>query len=196
MFREQVVSNTVVFDNVNFVAPLGTTNIYVKVITDLVGNNANGTTMGDVTLTLSALNVDGDASNAAVNPTYDVVAATSTSPSYAFDVISVHLSDIQLVSSYSTFSVSSSTANGSGTNLAIIKVTANTWNNTDITDNSALDLVLQSLALTNSAPTVATNLTMKRIDISNGTEFAGTVAGNVVTFDVDAQLPIDYEISK
>lgn len=174
LFREQVVSNVVSFDNVNFVVPLGTTNLYVKIISDTVGNNANGTTMQDVQLTFSAQNVKGDSSNVDVTPTYDGVGMSLTS--YAFDVISVHLSDIQLVSSYSTYSVPTTTSNGSGTNLAIVKITANTWNNTDLDDNSALDLVLQTLSVTNSATSVATNLTLKRIDISNGTEFTGTVA--------------------
>lgn len=194
LFRELVTSNEIVFDNVNFIVPLGTTNIYVKVITDLIGSNENGMTMSDVAFTLIANGVVGVTSNEDITPSYD--GGNTTLSSYPFDVISVHLSAIDLVSNFSSYSIPSSTSNSLGVNLAILKITTDDWDNTDIDDNSSLDLVLQTVEVTNSTPSVATNLTMKRIDVSNWTELAGSLIGDLTVFDLSYLSPLDNEISK
>ncbi|MDP2670535.1 MAG: hypothetical protein Q8O99_06605 [bacterium] len=195
--REFVSTTPVTFDNVNLNIDEGSTMVYVKVVADLIGKSQNGETIADVAFRLAAANVKGAGSSDDIVATYDDTGATLSG--YAFDVIPVHMSDIALVSSYSSYTVPATANNGTEQNLAIVKVTANTWDNTDLDDNSALKLVLSGLAIYNTNTNVVSgsSLTLKRIDISNGTEMVGIVSSNTVTFNLAASgATIDKEITK
>lgn len=135
--------------------------------------------MGEVTVTMDAINVDGADSGDDITPTI------GAGNSYAFDVIPVHVSNLEFVSSYAGYNVTTSYNSATtDSNLAILKVTTNTWANTDSDSPDVLDLVLSGVNFT--YPGAVTNVTLKRIDIANGVEQTAT-AGSVVynTTDVN-----------
>jgi len=166
LYRESVSTTPVLFDNINFEIPQGTTTIFFKVVADLIGEGANGSEMDEVTVTLDALNVDGSESGDDITPTI------GAGNSYAFDVVPVRISDLAFVTSYGGYSVIT-TYNSATTDskLAILKVTTDTWANTAIATPDVLDLVLDTVNFT--LPAGVTNVTLQRIDISNGTEENG-----------------------
>lgn len=97
-------------------------------------------------------------------------------------MVPVSISDIEFVNSYgSTQKDSELVANST---VAILKVTADTWSNTDAAGGD-LDLKLHNLVLDES---LGTNTTVASYEIEkiNGSEsaIAGTVAGGQVTFNV------------
>jgi hypothetical protein len=56
--REPVTARTVTFDNIDYVAPEGNSNIYAKVVTRKIGKNSAGVQTADITLTLQATDVE------------------------------------------------------------------------------------------------------------------------------------------
>lgn len=163
ILRESVSSSTqVAFEDINWEIPEGTTTILVKVVADFIGSNANGAEMANVTLSLDADNVDGADSGDPITP-------TPSGQSYAFDVIPVHISNVEFVSSYGGYNVTTTyNSNTTDSVLAILKVTTNSWSNTELATNTILDAVLDTIQFT--YPATVTNVTLERVDISNGAQ--------------------------
>lgn len=201
LFREVINTTNVAspleidMNNINLVIDEGSTNIYVKVVTEPIGDNQNGDEVVDATFSLEVAEVDGVDSGDDVAVTYD--AAGQTLPSLEFDVIPVRISDVEMVTSYgSNYSVDT---NVSGTQtdiyLGIIKVTADTWANTNNTDGSELNILMDTIRVESTAPAaLVTNYSIERVDISNGTEIPGVDTAGIVEFPLTTGTTSDREI--
>jgi hypothetical protein len=62
--RETVSSsNTVTFDNINYVVKEGSETVYVKVVSRKIGKDSSGVQSNDMQLSLSVTDADGNESN-------------------------------------------------------------------------------------------------------------------------------------
>ena len=175
--RQIVTSDTVTFNNIDYVVPEGSSNIYVKVVTHKIGKDEAWTQTADLELKLTVIDAEGDSS------AKTIVMPAQTAASNKFSVVPVRISSVAFVSSYGWETVSSSLTNGSNT-LGIIAVTTDSSNNTNSTDGSALKTELESMKVTistdapydlsnNTAATDFTNLTIEKI---NGTNWSKSIA--------------------
>lgn len=190
--RQPVTSDTVAFDNVNYVVAEGNTNIYVKLVTRKIGKDSAGVQTADITLKVQATDVEGNASGKAVTAGNGVAAATSVS--LAFAVVPVKVSAISFVSSFGGETVASTLTNGENT-VGIIAVTTDSSTNTK-TDGTSLKTELESMALTvntdapwdglaDTAAADFTNITVKKIN--------GTVSAKTVTKKADGTTALVEE---
>lgn len=171
--RESVSTTPVVFDDINLVIPEGSMNVYVKVVADLIGKSQNGQQMADATLALQTLDVEGDDSG-------ETVANTTTAASFAFDVIPVHLSNIAI----SDVGAIGNTQLSNGSNIiGTIEITANSWNNTNITTNGDIEAVLSGLTFTvDDQSAIVTAIRIERMDITTSDKICNVSLAGVVNF--------------
>lgn len=178
------------FNDFDRVISKGSKNLYFKVTTQKYGQNQPGI---DFSNGISfALNVSTDGAEG-VSSNQDITSPIATSYSLPFYVFPIRISNVAFVTSYAGSTVSTSTAPGSNVNLAIIKVTADNWMNTDTTDGSALNMLIDTIEVVNNSNYVS-NLTLRRIDISNGTDVSGVGTTGDVSFDLTSASTVDREI--
>jgi hypothetical protein len=157
--RESVVADTIVeFDNANLLVAQGTNTYYVKVVTNGIGYNFDGEETDDVTLSFEATEARGNQSG------QDVALPGATADSLAFRVIPVHISNVALTND----GAGSSLVEGDNI-IGNIELTANTWTNTDTTDGSDLDILLDTLGFNLALGGVTLNGgTVERLDVTAG----------------------------
>jgi len=178
------------FNDFNKVIPQGTKNLYFKVVTQKYGQNFPGIdylTGISFSLDIATTDAQGVSSNA------DISTAIDTDDSLAMFVFPIRVSDISFVTSYGSRSVTTPTSPGSGLNLAIIKVTADNWSNTDSSDGSLLSMLINKIKVKNSSSYVS-NLTMERIDISNGTVLTASGVGTTAIFHLTSGSTTDRQV--
>jgi len=109
--RKTVTSDTLTFDNVNFVVEEGSENIYVKVVTTKQGKDEAGTQTADYKLAFAVTDAEGAASYKTVSSIdHDSVTGgtqTVTADSNKFSVNPVKVSAVSFVNSYNGTSVAS-----------------------------------------------------------------------------------------
>lgn len=187
---ETVSSNVVEFNNIDLVIEEGSQFVFVKVVTDIIGDNENGAVVSDVTFALSLDNVDGVDSGdevSGLNLEYegvDSTVASSTNSSLEFSVVPVKFSNAEFVTSAASTSVDTSTTNGNDVNLAILNLTADSWDNTDRGDGSDLEAVVKTLRFETSNTTDVSNYEIRRIGNGSTDYISGTLVGNVVEFNL------------
>jgi len=194
LFREVVNTSSTAspleldMNNINLVIDEGSTNIYVKIVTEPIGDNQNGAVVLDATVALEVNEVDGvDSGDDAVVTYEGNVSATQSNDSLVFDVVPVRIADVEMVTAYgSAYSVDTEVSGvQNDIYLGIVKVTADTWANTNNVDWSELNILMDSISVESTAPVgLITNYSIERVDVSNGTEVVGTDTAGVVTFDI------------
>lgn len=168
--RQIVTSDSVKFNNVNYVSEEGSSNVYVKVVTHKIGKDEAGSLVNDLTLALKIT----DAEGAESTKTVAGLPLTSAN-SLAFSVIPVKVSNITFVASNGGESVSSTLTNGENT-LGIIAITTDASSNTNTSDGSTLKTLLKSLKVTlNTDTTYGTDLTAITVQKVGGVTSATSV---------------------
>jgi len=195
--RQIVTSDTVTFNNIDYVATEGSSNIYVKVITHKIGKDESGSLISDLVLKLTVTDAEGASSAKTINM------PAQTAASNKFSVVPVRISAVSFVNTYGGETVSSSLTNGSNT-LGIIAVTTDSSDNTNSTDGSALKTELESMKVTistdapydksnNTAATDFTNLTVEKINGTNWVQPITEQADGTTALAEDA-IPTDMNI--
>jgi len=141
--RETVVSGseTVTFDNANFVVGEGTSNIYVKVITHKQGKDQAGQQTADLAFTLTVTDAEWDASGK------DVTLPTVTGSSKNFSVNSTRISAISFVSQQGSVKIADKLAHNTSQIVAILAITTDSSVNTDPADGGNLKTVLDLIEI-------------------------------------------------
>lgn len=204
--RETVTSSTVSFDNTNFVVAEGTSNVYVKVVTNKIGKDQAWRQSADITLDLVVQDAEGNSSNKTLSDwDNDWVANTSDGTeaqeivynsdadsyfdeaggvdvdsweSLAFAVVPTRISNVSFVSEANGVTRATKLNNGSN-NVAIIAITTDSSTNTNV-NGGTLKTNLKTVKLNVSKLTSAagTAISAMTIEKVNGTE--GSVAGTLL----------------
>lgn len=145
-------------------------------------------------MTLEVSNVTGVDSGDDASVTYD--GTGETLESNEFSVIPVRISNVEMVSNYgSNYVIDTTISDGNEVNVGIIRITADSWANSNTIDGSELNLLLSGITVNSTASSGdVSNFTIRRVDISNGTEVSGTVSGNDVSFDLSSLTAANTEI--
>ncbi|MFZ2151084.1 MAG: S-layer homology domain-containing protein [Candidatus Absconditicoccaceae bacterium] len=187
--REPVTTTTVTFDNIDYVATEGNTNLYAKVVSRKIGKDSAGVQTADITLALQATDVEGDESGKAITAGAGV--ATPTSASLAFAILPVRVSNIAFVNTYGGETVASQLNNGENV-VGIIAVTTDTSTNTKLngtslkTELESMKLVVATDAAEYDASPDAGDISAFTVKKINGTIAATTVAQGNGTAMADA----------
>ena len=175
---EEVTSATTTFEDVDLVIPTSpVTNIYAKIVAQKVGDAENGLSADDVTLALEVVDAEGNSSNATVTPLHDGFANVPTLPSFAFDIIPVHISNVAI----SDAGAIGNTQLSNGANIiGTIEITANSWDNTDLNDNSDIEALLSVLDfVVDDSAGIVTAITVERMDITTADKVCDATGGSV-----------------
>jgi len=167
--RQIVTSDTVLFNNVNYVAEEGSSNIYVKVVTHKIGKDEAGSQVSNMALTMTVTDAEGAESGKTVTTTLNVPAG----PSKLFSVLPVKVSSLAMVQSGGGASLASTLQDGITQVLGILAVTTDSSDNTNTTDGSTLKTVLENLEITVEGGLAIDNLKITRV---NGSDTDGQVA--------------------
>ena len=193
IWREPVVSTTVTFDNINYVASEGNENLYIKVVTRKIGKDSAGKFSADMTLTLQATDVEGNDSGKAISTGAGVASATSVS--LAFKTVPVKISAVAFVDSASGVSRATTLNNGDN-NVAIISVTADSNTNTDNDDASSLKSILEQVVLdvsnayNNTVAATTTTINTLTIEKINGNNQVMNSNWTITDISVDADQEV------
>ena len=140
--RQIVTSDTVTFNNVNYVVEEGSSNVYVKVVTHKIGKDEAGSQVNDLTLSVTITDAEGANSAKTINK-LPLVSANSNE----FSVVPVRISNVAFVNSFGGETVSTSLINGENT-IGIIAITTDASNNTNSVDGSTLKTLLKEFEVT------------------------------------------------
>lgn len=182
-----VNGNVVTLNNMNHVVTQNSSNsdstIYVKVEAEDIGFNEDGAQDGPFTVTFSVAGGDSYGRDSGNN----LPAMTSTA-SDPFEIVPVHISNVEFVSSAGTVSVDNTLSTDS--NVAILKVVADTWGCTDMSGGD-LDLEITELVMNETLGTAGTAVASYEIQKTAGQDdaspvYVGTAAGGLVTFNTSA----------
>lgn len=186
LFRETVTTvGTVVFNNINLIVEEGSMNIYVKIETDIIGDNENGVETANVHFALVVDNVEGEDSGDESTVTYDGV--TQSLFTNTFAIVPVKFSDVEFVTSAAGSNVATSTTDGNDKNIAILKLTADSWDNTDRTDGGDLEVYVNTLNFTTNVATGSVDgYEIRRIGNGSTNYIACTVSGDQVSCPVSS----------
>lgn len=176
---------SVLFDTIsNFTVEEWSINIYVKIITNLIGINEEWQSLADVQFTLSVLASEGRDSGEEVVVTYEN-STTSSDPTTAFSVVPVSFSDAEFVTSAAGVNVDTTTTDGNDMNLAILKLTASDRENTDRNNASDLEAIVSRLRFEVSNPIGISNYEIRRIWNGSTNYIAWNVDGDMIDFNLD-----------
>ncbi len=142
-----VTSNTINLNNIDLIIPQGGWDtIYVKVDAEKIGNNepgAQSTASNPAWFTMSLVVAAGDATGVDSGDNMSPSTSTLTSaPSDAFHIVPVDISNVQFVNN--SWSTSKDTFLSATSNVGILRITADTWTNTD-TWGGDLDLAIDTI---------------------------------------------------
>jgi len=189
-----VGDNSTQFNNVNITIPQGSTRLYLKAVTRRYGQASGG---ADVTTTeapndglkfsLAVTTARGVSSSEAVPPAV-------TANSNALFIYPVRISNVAFVNSAEGINIGN-TSSGSGENIAILRITADNWNNTDVNNGTLLTAVLEELTLRSSSANL-TNLRIERLGVGNNTQVVPSVSGNEFTFDMSSAPAVVNELDR
>lgn len=177
------------FDNIDLFVDEWRSNIYVKVVGDLMGDNQNGMLTQDVRFALEVGDVEGADSGEEIVVEYDNGDETATSN--AFAIVPVSFVEVEFVQSAAGFTVDTEVSPGTDTVIAILKLTASEWDNTDAVDGSDLDIILNSLVFETSNTQDITNYELRRVWNGSTDYYLGNQFGDQVSFYFDTGS-IDY----
>jgi len=171
--RQIVTSDTVLFNNVNYVAEEGSSNIYVKVVTHKIGKDEAGSQVADMALAMTVTDAEGAESGKTI-----ASLNTQTGNSKLFSVLPTKVSALSMVQSGGGVSLTNSLSNGTTQVLGILAVTTDSSTNTNTTDGSTLKTLLENLQITVEGGLAISGLKITRI---NGSDTDGQVAVDDIT---------------
>lgn len=177
-----VSSSTVTFNSFNREFPEGVTNLWVKVVADLIGSQYEGTATDDISLMLQLIDVEGVDSGDDITPNYDGVGRTLESN--PFQVVAAKFADANFVLSAAGVTVDTTVTNGNDINIAILQLTADSWSNTQESPVGSLKMYVDVLTFFSSNLTDVDNFEIRRIGNGSTSYVPGTVdlTGGTVTF--------------
>jgi hypothetical protein len=189
-----VGGNSTQFNNVNITMPQWSTRLYLKAVTRRYGQASGG---ADVTTTEApndALTFSLEVTTArGVSSSEDVTAAV-TAASNAMFIYPVRISNVSFVTSAEGVTIGNTSA-GNGENIAILRVTADNWNNTDTANGTLLTAILEEITLRSSSANL-TNLTVERLGVGNNTQVIGANVGAVYSFDLASAPAVVNELDR
>lgn len=106
----------------------------------------------------------------------------------------VRISNVAFVTSADGINIGN-TSSGSGENIAILRVTADNWANTNVSNGTLLRAELETFEITSNS-TRLSNLTVERLGVGNNTQIASTASGAVYTFDMAAAAASIKELDR
>lgn len=193
LYRE-TISNTLgtftgfsgtVLNNINLDIPEGSTNIYVTIIPDEIGDNRNGTQTADMFFGLYVRTTDAEGTDSGKDLSSNVLSTLSR----AFDVIPVHISNLEISEEDENgTTIVDGELNSTTEKLAVVNITANSWDNTS-PDGSESEIIINELALnvstSNLSGVAADDFRLRRLNDSSDSAITGaTFVGNLLTFDL------------
>lgn len=186
--REDVTSNVVTFDNINYSVDVGSTNVYAKVVAHKIGKEQVGRlAKNGYELEMTVTDATGVSSNNDIDVSaIDAIADTAVTPSNTFVVAPTRISSVAFVTSGGGQTVASSLTNGENI-VAILKISTDSSVNNDGTDATTLKTVLRQLNFTiqSNATMAADSVVVERITGPGADDLYET------THDEDPATPVE-----
>jgi hypothetical protein len=165
--------------------------IYVKLITDTIGNNDNWATLINGTLSLLVWKAYShndfiiDISYPNSDNAYDIWNRfiPYSENSLPFSIVPVAFSDVEFVTSAAWISVNTNTTDANNVNLAILKLTASDRQNTDRNNGSDLQAIVSRLSFETSNPIDVSNYEIRRI-WNSSINYQWSLNGNRLEFNL------------
>lgn len=184
---ESVTSNTVVFENFDYIVEEGSENLYVKVTTHKYGKDeagvesdfgALGTPVEDYELELTVNELEGASSGESL------AALAATDEANGFAVAAVKLDNLSFVDSYDGVTVGNKLVAGENV-VAILKIDNAAHMNTTTANGVELETYLQEVTLDVNHNTTITAHSIERLDRNaDGKVSGGAIGGDFVTLDL------------
>jgi hypothetical protein len=184
---ESVTSDTVVFENFDYIVEEGSENLYVKVETHKYGKDEPGVESNfgilgsaahDYELELTVTELEG------VSSGEQLAALAATDEANGFAVAAVKLDNLSFVDSYDGVTVGNKLVAGENV-VAILKIDNAAHMNTTTANGVELETYLQEITLDVNHNTMITAHSIERLDRNaDGKVSGGAIGGNFVTLDL------------
>lgn len=195
IYRETVSSNVetvngysgVRLNDFNYTVEEGSTNIYVAIVPDEIGDNRNGVQTDDIRFALFVDSTDAQG----VDSDDDLTGDVQSDESLAFDVIPVHISNLEVsTKDENGTTVVDGELNSTTEKLAVVNITANSWNNTKPSGSDAeiaIDTLTLNVSTSSLSGVAASDFRLRRLNDSSESALTGaSFAGGLLTFNLDA----------